>query len=410
MRVSGLAVVLGAFLVMFGVGGVRLIFGVWVRPLEDEFQVDRSTIGLLGALSLLIFGLGQPMMGRLVDVRGPRTIVPGTVLLSGLGLMVASQMPSLIGFALAFMLLGSVGFAGAANATVASMVVQRFERNRSLIYGICSAGGPLGALALAGTTAAGIDAFGWRPTMLVLGVAILMAIFPITVLLIGRSQATPATTHEPLPSFLETCRLAFRSRGFVFLFAAYFFCGVTTLGLVHTHVVAYGQDRGLTPVAAAGVLGLIGLFDVVGLVLSGRIADRWGGRRPLIGAFMLRALALLWLATADSGTELALFAVLFGLTDMATIPASAAAASEMFGPRMLGALVGLLVVSHQAGAALGSYLAGVGYELLGGYPPVILASVGVALSAAILCFAMDTRPILAERAPRDEAGLAASGA
>jgi MFS family permease len=410
MRLSGLAVVLGAFLVVFGVGGVRLIFGVWVRPLEDEFQVDRSTISLLGALSLLIFGLGQPIMGRLVDVHGPRLIVPGTVLLSGLGVVAASQMPSLIGFALVFMLLGSVGFAGAANATVASMVVQRFERNRSLIYGICSAGGPLGALALAGTTASGIETFGWRMTMLALGIVILMAIFPITVLLIGRPQPTPATTREPLPSFLDTCRLMFRSRGFVYLFLAYFCCGVTTLGLVHTHIVAYGQDRGLASVAAAEVLGLIGLFNVAGLVLSGRIADRWGGRRPLIGAFMLRACALLWLTTADSGTELVVFAVLFGLTDMATIPASAAAASEMFGPRMLGALVGLLVVSHQVGAALGSYLAGVGYELLGGYPPVILATVGVALSAAILCFAMDTRPILAEPSPGDEASLVASGA
>ena len=135
-----------------------------------------------------------------------------------------------------------------------------------------------------------------------------------------------------------------------------------------------------------------------------------GGRRPIIAVFAIRAVALLGLATAASGPELGFWALLFGLTDMATIPLSAAVASEMFGPQMLGALVGLLVVSHQAGAATGSFLAGVGYEWLGGYPPVMLTGVGAALLAALLCFAIDPRRILVERVPHDQPGLIPSGA
>jgi predicted MFS family arabinose efflux permease len=239
--------------------------------------------------------------------------------------------------------------------------------------------------------------------MLGFGVALLVVVLPITVLLLGRARAP---RRAPMPSFFDTCRMAFRSRGFVLLFLAYFICGVTTLGLVHTHIVPYGEERGLAPVAAAQILGLIGLVNAVGLVISGRIADRWGGRRPLIVAFMVRSVALLWLATATTQGQLALFAVIFGLTDMATIPLSAAPASEMFGPRLLGAVVGLLVVAHQAGAALGSFLAGLGYEWLGGYPPIIVASVGVALGGAVLCHAMNTSRVLVAR---DEPGLAASG-
>jgi len=402
MRLSSLAIVAGAFLVVFGVGGVRLIFGVWVRPLEAEFQVDRTALSLVGAISLLLFGLAQPILGRQVDLRGPRLILPGSVLLAGLGTVLAASMPSFVGFALVFLTLTSIGFAGAANATIAALVVQRFEKNAGLIFGICSAGGPLGELVLAWTGAAGVEAFGWRTTMLGFGAAMLVIVLPVTVVLLGRSQPP----HKaPMPSFLDTCRLAFRSRGFVLLFMAYFICGITTLGLVHTHIVPYGEERGLAPVAAAQVLGMIGLVNVVGLVLSGRIADRWGGRRPLIVAFVVRAVALLWLATATTQAQLALFALVFGLTDMATIPLSAAAASEMFGPRMLGALVGLLVVAHQAGAALGSFLAGLGYERLGGYPPIIVASVGVALGGALLCYAMNTSRALVGR---DEPGLAAA--
>jgi MFS family permease len=403
MRLSGLTLVIGAFLVVFGVGGVRLIFGVWVRPLEAEFQVDRTALGLVGALSLLLFGLSQPILGRLVDVRGPRLILPGSVLLAGLGTVLAALMPTFFGFALIFLLLTSVGFAGAANATIAALVVQRFDKNQGLIYGICSAGGPLGELVLAWSAAAGVEGYGWRTTMMGFGAVLLVVVLPITVLLLGRTQAP---RRAPMPSFVDTCRLAFRSRGFVLLFLAYFICGITTLGLVHTHIVPYGEERGLAPVAAAQILGLIGLVNVIGLVISGRVADRWGGRRPLIVAFMVRSVALLWLVTATTQSQLALFAIIFGLTDMATIPLSAAAASEMFGPRLLGAVVGLLVVAHQAGAALGSFMAGLGYEWLGGYPPIIAVAVGVALGGALLCYAMNTSRVLAAR---DEPGLAASG-
>lgn len=405
MRMGGVALVAGAFLVVFGVTGLRLVFGVWVRPLEAEFQVDRAAMSFVAALSLFTYGLMQPLLGRLVDVHGPRLIVPGSVLLTAAGVIVAAQMPSFAGFAVVFGLLSSVGFAGAANATIAALVVQRFQQNQGLIFAVCSAGGPLGELVLASVAAMGVEAVGWRTTMLALGLALLFVVLPITALLLAGAKAP---RREPLPSFLATCRLAFRSRGFVLLWWAYFICGLTTLGLVHTHIVPYGIDRGLPEIAAAQVLGLLGLFNIVGLVLAGRVADRWGGRRPMIAVFMIRAVALLWLATAADQVSLILFAALFGLTDMATIPLSATATSEMFGPRMLGALVGLLVLAHQAGSALGSYAAGLGYELLGGYPPVIVASVGVALMAALLCFAMDTRPVLPGPSPRDETDLAPS--
>src|SRR5262249_6109108 len=139
---------------------------------------------------------------------------------------------------------------------------------------------------------------------------------------------------------------------------------------------------------AAGILSLIGLFDIVGLILAGRFADRWGGRRPLIAAFVIRALGLLWLSTATSEAALIVFAIVFGMTDMATIPLSAAATKELFGPGTLGMLTGLLAVAHQTGAALGSSLAGQGYELFGGYPPVMIAGVAAALLAALIAFSM----------------------
>jgi len=407
MRMSDLALVGGALVVVFAVGGLRLIFGVWVRPLEAEFGVDRATMGLLGALAFLVFGFGQPLFGRIVDMHGPRLVIPGSVLLAGVGTVLATLAPSFVLFALAYVLVACVGFAGLANATLAATVVQRFDRHHGLIFGVLSAGAPLGELSLAQLAAVGVADAGWRGTMGAIGLALIVVVLPVAWVLIGRS---PQPRRAETPGLAATFGLAFRARGFVLLFCAYFICGVTTLGLVHTHLVPYGVDVGLTEIVAARVLGLLGLFNVLSLILGGRIADRWGGRRPLIAVFVVRSVALLWMATATDALTLGLAVAVFGVTDMATIPLSAAAATEMFGARMLGVLMGVLVVAHQIGSAVGAYVAGLGYEILGGYPPVIVAAVGAALLGAVLCVAMDTRRIVAPGAMADGRVVAASGA
>jgi len=388
MRVGGLGLISGATLVLFGVGGLRQIFSVWVRPIEADFGADRATVAGIAALSYLMFGLGQPFLGRLVDLGGPRLVVPGAVLAAGLGALLAPLTAALWQFGLVFVLLTSVGYAGAANATIAAAVMQRFERRRGLIFGLCSAGAPLGQLILAPVAAVSIDGFGWRPTMAGFGVALLLVVLPAAWMLLAR---TPAPKRASGPGLLTTLRLAFRRRAFVLLFGSYFLCGLTTLGVVHTHLVPYAVDVGVSAVAGARVLGLVGLFDVIGLIVAGQAADRWGGRLPLVVAFTVRALSLLWLATATDERALVLFALVFGLTDMATIPLVAAASAEIFGPRMIGALMGILVVAHQLGSATGSYLAGVGYELLGSYPTVMLASAGLSLCAALLSLNLEAR-------------------
>ncbi len=388
MGASGLGLAGGALLVVFGVGGLRQVFGIWVRPLEAEFAADRAAVALVAALSLLAFGLGQPLAGRLVDVHGPRLIVPGAVLFAGLGAIGASQAGTLWQFALMFVMVTSLAYAGAANATIAAAVVQRFVRRQGLIFGIISAGAPLGQLLLAPLGALAIAAVGWRSTMAGFGLGLLLLVLPVAWWLLGRSPAPPRVVT---PGLAGVYRAAFRQRPFVLLFGAYFLCGMTTLGLVHTHLVPYAADVGLPDVLGAQVLGLLGLANVFGLIGAGQAADRWGSRRPLIAAYGVRAFALLWLATATDELALVLFALVFGLTDMATVPLSAKAAAELFGSRMIGALMGLLVVAHQLGSAVGSYLAGLGYDLLGGYPPVIVVGVGLSLLATLFAVALEPR-------------------
>ncbi len=105
MRLGAIGLVGGALVVVFAVGGLRQIFGVWVRPLEAEFGVDRAAVAGVAALSYLAFGLGQPIVGRLVDVHGPRLVVPGAVLFAGLGALVSAFAGAFWQFGLLFVLI-----------------------------------------------------------------------------------------------------------------------------------------------------------------------------------------------------------------------------------------------------------------------------------------------------------------
>jgi predicted MFS family arabinose efflux permease len=164
-----------------------------------------------------------------------------------------------------------------------------------------------------------------------------------------------------------------------------------TVGLIQTHLVPHALDLGLPQVEAAKILGLIGLVNAVGLLVFGWAADRWGARGPLIAVYLVRAVALLWLASALEERMLVPFAIAFGMTDMATIPLVASGTASLFGRQSVGALYGLAALGHQVGSALGAWLGGQGYVFWGSYQPVILVGAGLATIAAIMAASLERR-------------------
>ena len=299
---------------MFGLGGLRLIFGVWIRPLEADFTVDRSADQPgRGASSLLVFGLGQPLLGRQVDVRGPRLILP---LLGAARGHRRDRWPRrcrrISGSCVTFGTIASIGFAGAANATIVALVAQRFEKHRGLIYAICSAGGPLGR---AGARV------GWRRWRRGVRLAPDDAGVRRSACWWSCCRSRCCCCGGPsrraasrCPASLDTCRMAFRvARASCCSGGPTSSAALTTLGLVHTHIVAYGVDRGLPQVGAARILELIGLVrhrraggggPDRGSLGRAPAADR-GVQHPSRGAALARH-------GHSESALLALFAVVFG--------------------------------------------------------------------------------------------------
>ena len=159
----------------------------------------------------------------------------------------------------------------------------------------------------------------------------------------------------------------------------FFICGLSTNGLVGIHLIPAAVDHGMTAVAGASLLALMGLFDVIGTTLSGWLTDRWDPRKLLAWYYALRGLAVIALPYAfGSNDALVLFAVFYGLDWVATVPPTAALAADRFGRERVGIVFGWIFCAHQLGAAFAAWAAGASRGWFGSYTVAFV-------SAGLLC-------------------------
>ncbi|HZV09432.1 MAG TPA: MFS transporter, partial [Novosphingobium sp.] len=161
-----------------------------------------------------------------------------------------------------------------------------------------------------------------------------------------------------------------------------------------THLIAYCGDHGIAPVAAAGLLSTMGLFDLVGTTASGWLTDRYDPARLLVAYYALRGLSLMALPFVPfSPLPLAVFAVFYGLDWIATVPPTVAMAVRRFGAREAPIVFGWVVVGHQIGAAVAAFAGGLLRQDWGSYAPafVVAGALGVGAGLAMAAHAMGAR-------------------
>ena len=161
---------------------------------------------------------------------------------------------------------------------------------------------------------------------------------------------------------------ASRTRAFWLLSGTFFICGASTNGLIGTHLIAACHDYGIPQMRSAQLLALMGIFDIIGTTASGWLTDRYSSRYLLFGYYTLRGVSLLYLpATLDGGGSLGLFAVVYGLDWIATVPPTVRLTTEAFGRENTGVVYGWISASHQIGASLAAFGAGAIRTQLGEY-------------------------------------------
>jgi sugar phosphate permease len=377
--------------------GMRLAFGAFVRPWEDAFDVSRGTITLIGSLSFLVYGFSQPFVGRAVDRFGIRRTLASSTLLVAAGLSLSALAQSPAQLAVTYGVVASLGFGGASGVAASVAVTYWFTQKRGLAFALVEAGFGVGQLLIVPVALALIPEVGWRSALL--GGAALLAFVVAQVLwrylrdrpeqvgllpIGGPLPPEPAEAHPGAGGFADLLR----SRAFWTLAAPFFVCGITTTGLIDTHLIPLAQDRGIATATTGLAVALLAAANVTGILASGPLADRVDNRVLLFALYATRGAALMALLLFAGPQALIAFALLFGLVDFSTVAPTQWLAARYVRPQAVGLAFGCLNAIHQLGSAIGAWLPGLAYDASGSYDSVLVVSASVLAVAAVTCLTL----------------------
>ncbi|MBF6616026.1 MFS transporter [Pollutimonas thiosulfatoxidans] len=371
-------------LMLMTIGGSGMYAITVVLPqIQAEFDVSRSDASLPYTLTMIGFGLGGILMGRLSDRFGIVTpIVLGTLGISS-GFIWAGVSGDLWQFNLAQGLL--IGLFGTA-ATFAPLVAdtsQWFTRHRGIALAICMSGNYLAGAVWPPIMQHFIDTEGWRTTYIGLGVFCLVSMLPLALVYRRRPPSVSVTatvTHaRPTARFaLEAARsnparpLGFSPATLQLLLCVAGVACCVAMAMPQVHIVAYCGDLGFGAARGAEMLSLMLGLGIVSRLLSGWISDHIGGLRTLMLGSILQGLALLMFLSSNGLVSLYLISGMFGLFQGGIVPAYALIVREYFSPQEAGTRVGTVLMATLFGMALGGWMSGAIFDLSGSYHAAFL--------------------------------------
>ncbi|WP_037859299.1 MFS transporter [Streptomyces sp. NRRL S-241] len=394
-----------AFVTIIGAAGFASLPGLLIEPLHAEFDWSRGTIGLAVSVNLALYGLTAPFAAALMDRFGIRRVVAVALLVIACGALATVWMTAPWQLVLCWGVLVGLGSGSMALAFAATVTNRWFTARRGLVTGVLTAAGASGQLVFLPLLAWLVDRHGWRPATVTVALAAL-AVAPFVWLLMrdhpadvglapygGTYEPKPAPTPGATRRALKVLLDAARTGPFWLLAGTFAICGASTNGLVRTHFVPAAHDHGMPVTAAAGLLAVVGVFDVIGTVASGWFTDRFDSRRLLAVYYALRGISLLFLPILLAPSvrpPLVFFIVFYGLDWVATVPPTIALCREHYGDD--GAIVfGWVLASHQLGAAVVAFLGGLARDLTGSYDVVWYASGALCAMAALMAMTIHHR-------------------
>jgi MFS family permease len=396
------------FLALIGAAAFRAVPGVLIDPLHEEFGWSLSTISAAVAINLALYGLTAPFAAALMERFGIRRVVVAALLVVAAGSGLTVFMTASWQLLLCWGVLVGLGTGSMAMSLVATVTGRWFVARRGLVSGVLTAAGATGQLVFLPIVAQVNERWGWRPAALGTTAAALAVAPFVAWLLRDRPRdvgvtpygGTAADDLDPVPgnpalTALRGLAGAVRTRPFWLLAAGFMICGASTNGLVQPHFIPAAHDHGMPVTTAAGLLAVVGIFDVAGTIFSGWLTDRTDPRVLLLAYYGLRGMSLFLLPQlfgTDIRASMLAFIVFYGLDWVATVPPTIALCREHYGENS-AIVFGWVLASHQIGAALVAYLGGVARDALGSYDVVWYSSGALCAVAALMSLVIRHRPV-----------------
>ncbi|MEU1467360.1 MFS transporter [Streptomyces sp. NPDC005761] len=387
-----------AFVTIIGGAAFNALPGLLIDPLHEEFRWSRGEIGLAVSFDMALYGLTAPFAAALMDRFGIRRVVVVALSAVAAGALASVWMTAAWQLMIYWGLLVGLGTGAMAMSFSATVTNRWFVARRGLVTGILTAAGASGQLVFLPLCAWIVDRHGWRPASVTVALAAL-AVVPFVMLLmrdhpadVGLAPYGGEYAAKPVPApgaARRTVRVLFdaaRTGPFWLLAGSFAICGASTNGLIRTHFVPSAHDHHMPVTAAASLLAVIGVFDIIGTVFSGWLTDRFDARRLLAVYYALRGVSLLFLPVLMQATvepPMVFFIVFYGLDWVATVPPTLALCREQYGEDS-AIVFGWVLASHQVGAALVAFLGGVARDHFGSYNVVWYAAGALCAMAALM--------------------------
>ncbi len=393
-RTPAVIVVCGCVIAMLSFGP-RSAAGQFLNPMSFAYGWGREVFSWALAIQNLLWGAFQPFAGGVADRYGAvRVLWTGAIAYAaGLILMAHASTAGALDLSAGVL----IGFA--LSSCSFTIVIGAFgkllpETWRSLAFGLGTAAGSFGQFLFSPLARLLIDATGWQNTLVIFG-GMMFLILPLALALATPQTAAQAGAAAPRPqqSVLQALSEAFRHRSYMLLVLGFFTCGFQ-LAFITVHLPAYLVDRGLSANVGAWTIGFIGLFNIVGSMLSGWLGNRMPKRYILSAIYFSRALAVVAFITLPASPASALvFGAVTGFLWLSTVPPTSGLVALMFGTRWLAMLFGFAFFSHQVGGFLGVLLGGYAFEQTHSYNPVWSLSVLFGVLSAVINLPIVEKPV-----------------
>ena len=373
--------------------GTRQTFGLYLQPITDELDIGRELFSLAIALQSIIGGL--PFAGVLADRYGSRWVAIGGGLLFAVSMYLMSIVTHWTGLMLGFGLLSGISLSCVSYVVVLGAVAQVVPpERRSRTFGFITAAGSVGMFIVVPVAQRILNTFGWRTTLAILaGFAGLIALLAVGYPTRKQPVAGGESTDKPSDSLTQVLVQASRHSGYWLLTIGFFVCGFH-VSFVASHLPTYLTDNGLSGTAGATALSLVGLFNLFGSTLFGYLGDHYRKKYLLSGLYLGRSFVIsLFLLFPLTETTALIFGAAIGFLWLATVPLTSGTVAQIFGPRYLSTLYGIVFFSHQVGSFLGVWLGGRIYDATGMYTPVWVIAIILGVLACIVHLPIVDRPV-----------------
>jgi len=375
--------------------GPRSTFGFFLSPMDAANGWGRDQFGLALAIEMLLWGAGQPFSGALADRFGAPLVLAGGALLYIIGIIWMAFAISPFELYMSAGVLIGFGLAGCSFTLVIGAFAKLLPPQwRTIGFGAGTAAGSFGQFLFSPLAVGLIDNFGWHDTLLTFA-AILLVLLPLSFVLAAPRQApgsaVPAVASQSVTQALAE---ALGHRSYVLLILGYFTCGFQ-LFFITVHLPAYLVDRGLPANIGGWTIAVIGLFNIIGSIGSGYVANLMPKRFLLSAIYFCRSLAILvFILLPPSPAVTLVFGGVMGILWLSTIPPTSALVAIMFGNRWLTMLLGLAFFSHQVGGFLGVWLGGVLFERTGSYDVIWWGTIFFGVASAIINLPIVEKPVV----------------